>query len=60
MGDTLLYSKLFEYLWQVDGISSIDLLVGTDKTNLTLGNVKVDGYSLAYITADDIEVVING
>lgn len=60
MGDTLLYSKLFEYLWQVDGISSIDLLVGTDKANLTLGNVKVDGYSLAYITADDIEVVING
>lgn len=60
MGDTLLYSKLFEYLWQIDGISSIDLLVGTDKANLTLGNVKVDGYSLAYITVDDIEVVING
>ncbi|WP_125545353.1 baseplate J/gp47 family protein [Levilactobacillus lindianensis] len=59
MGDSLLYSKLFEYLWQVDGISSIDLTVGTDKASLSLGNVAVDLYSLAYITADNIEVIID-
>lgn len=59
MGDSLLYSKLFEYLWQVDGISSIDLKVGTDKDALSLGNVSVDPYSLAYITTDDIEVIMD-
>lgn len=59
MGDSLLYSKLFEYLWQVQGIDSIDLTVGTDKLSLTLGNVAVDPYSLAYITADDIEVIMD-
>lgn len=59
MGDTLLYSKLFEYIWQVSGIESLDLMLGTDKSKLTLGNVMVDAYSLAYITADDIEVIID-
>lgn len=59
MGDPLLYSKLFEYLWQVSGLSSIDVTVGTDKAALTLGNVTVDAYTLAYITADDIEVIVD-
>lgn len=59
MGDSLLYSKLFEYLWQVSGITSINLTVGTDKTKLALGNVTVDEYSLAYITSDDIEVILD-
>lgn len=59
MGNTLLYSKLFEYLWQVSGIESIDLLLGTDKSKMTLGNITVGEYALAYITADDIEVIMD-
>lgn len=59
MGDTLQYSKLFEYLWQVAGIASMDLTLGTDKSKLALGNATVDDYSLAYVTEDDIEVILD-
>lgn len=59
MGDTLQYSKLFEYIWQVVGIASMELTLGTDKANMALGNVEVDDYSLAYVTTDDIEVILN-
>lgn len=59
MGDTVLFSKLYEYAWQIDGLKSIDIQLGTDKDSLELKDIPVDEFELAVIDNDHIEVTIN-
>lgn len=59
MGDTVLFSKLYEYIWQVDGLKSVDVQLGLEPDKLELKDIPINEFELAVIDDTNIEVAIN-
>lgn len=59
MGDTVLFSKLYEYIWQVDGLKSVDVQLGLAPDKLELKDIPINEFELAVIDDTNIEVAIN-
>lgn len=59
MGDAVLFSKLYEYIWQVEGLKSIDIKLGADHDHQELKDVPVNEFELAVIDDNNIEVLVN-
>ncbi|VDG32893.1 hypothetical protein [Lactobacillus brevis] [Lactiplantibacillus mudanjiangensis] len=59
MGDTLLFSKVFEYVWKVPGISSVVVGIGKDKDDLSLQDITCNSFELLEGNAANIEVVLD-
>lgn len=59
MGDTLHFSKLYQYIYQVAGIDFVDLTLGTDKSNLTMNDIQPDVFEVVTSSLDNIEVIID-
>lgn len=57
MGDDVLFSKFFEYIWQVTGLKSVVIEIGDSKDTLAVADLAVDEFELATLDAANVEVV---
>lgn len=59
LGDDVLFSKFFEYVWQVAGLTSVTVMIGRDSSELSMADVVIGEFELATLAVDDIEVTEN-
>lgn len=59
MGDNVLFSKFFEYVWTVPGLTAVKVEIGTSKDALSMADVDVDEFQLATLDAKNVEVINN-
>jgi len=60
MGDDVLFSKFFEYIWQIAGLSSVNVEIGSGTGSLKTSDFEIDEFQLATFDPDNVEVVVNG
>lgn len=58
MGGSVIFSKLINRIYKIDGIDDVDLLVGVKGQTLGTSNVTVDINKVAQISHEDIEVQV--
>lgn len=58
MGADVLFSKFYEYIWQVEGLTTVNVAIGKDD-NQSATDIDIGEFELATLADGDIEVIIN-
>lgn len=60
MGGTIVYTRLFQPIYEVPGVSSATVEIGTDKDSLAANDIELSEFETAVIADSGIEVTVNG
>lgn len=59
MGDNVIYSHLFSYVYEIPGIDDVTIQIAKNNDSFTMGNLNLETYEIARTSVDLIEVSVS-